>query len=211
MRDLHTYLRALRGLIAAGRYRQIKTQRRIALHLDARVEFTLAADSLLHVMDKLVVLTRSQKTLGRTHIQINDNGRMIIEGKVLLYPCSAFVVDAGASLKIGGGTYIGDASRVICQTGIDIGRDCALSWEVQIMDSDLNRIEHNGEIVNKPEPIRIEDHVWIGSRTTILKGVVIGEGAVIGCNSVVTRSIPPLALAAGNPCRVIREGVSWKG
>ena len=51
----------------------------------------------------------------------------------------------------------------------------------------------------------IEDDVWIGAGTIILKGVRIGRGSVIGAGSVVTRDIPPYSLAAGNPCRVIRK------
>ena len=54
-------------------------------------------------------------------------------------------------------------------------------------------------------PIIIEDHVWIGGGCTILPGVTIGRGSVIGAGSVVTKSIPPMSLAVGNPCRVIRS------
>lgn len=53
-------------------------------------------------------------------------------------------------------------------------------------------------------PIRIADHVWIGSNAVILPGVSIGEGTVIGAGSVVTRDIPAGVLAVGNPCRVVR-------
>jgi len=54
-------------------------------------------------------------------------------------------------------------------------------------------------------PVRIGDDVWIGSNAVILPGVSIGEGAVIGAGSVVTKDIPPGVVAVGNPCRVIRE------
>ena len=54
------------------------------------------------------------------------------------------------------------------------------------------------------QPITIGDDVWIGGSTTVLPGVTIGDGAVIGAGSVVTRDIPPMVIAAGNPCRVIR-------
>ena len=55
------------------------------------------------------------------------------------------------------------------------------------------------------EPIVIEDKVWIGSNVVVLPGVTIGYGAVIGAGSVVTRDIPPMTVAVGTPCRVLRQ------
>lgn len=54
-------------------------------------------------------------------------------------------------------------------------------------------------------PITIEDNVWIGGNTTVLPGVTIGRNCVIGAGSVVTKDIPQNTVAAGNPCKVIRE------
>ena len=54
-------------------------------------------------------------------------------------------------------------------------------------------------------PITIEDNCWIAANVTIIGGVTIGTGSVIGAGSVVTKDIPPNSLAAGNPCRVIRQ------
>ena len=58
--------------------------------------------------------------------------------------------------------------------------------------------------VTYSKPITIEDDVWIGGGAIILPGVTIGKGSVIGTGSVVTKSIPPYSVAAGNPCRVIK-------
>ncbi len=54
-------------------------------------------------------------------------------------------------------------------------------------------------------PIFIEDDVWIGAHSIILKGVTIGARSIIGAGSVVTKSIPADCVAAGNPCKVIRK------
>ncbi len=54
------------------------------------------------------------------------------------------------------------------------------------------------------KPIVIEDKVWIGSNAVVLPGVRIGFGAVIGAGSVVSRDIPPMTVAVGTPCRVVR-------
>ena len=55
------------------------------------------------------------------------------------------------------------------------------------------------------KPIIIGDNVWLGINVTVLKGVTIGNGSLIGAGSVVTRSIPPNVMAAGNPCKVLRN------
>lgn len=96
---------------------------------------------------------------------------------------------------------------------VNIGGDCI------IMDSDAHnldwRIRDSGEMFSATEtldghtakcaPIVIEDHVLIGARSIILKGVTIGEGSVIGAGSVVVKDIPAHSIAAGNPCRVIKR------
>ncbi|GAC1668444.1 MAG: hypothetical protein NVS9B2_11440 [Steroidobacteraceae bacterium] len=54
-------------------------------------------------------------------------------------------------------------------------------------------------------PVRIENRAWLGFNVSLLPGVVIGEGAIIGAGSVVTKSVPAWTIAAGNPARVLRE------
>ena len=56
-----------------------------------------------------------------------------------------------------------------------------------------------------PKPVRIDDNVWLGVNATVLKGVTIGANSVIGAGSVVTANIPANVIAAGNPCKIIRE------
>lgn len=59
--------------------------------------------------------------------------------------------------------------------------------------------------ISTSKPITIENNVWIGANAVICGGVTIGEESVIGAGSVVTKDIPPMVVAAGNPCRVIRK------
>ena len=65
--------------------------------------------------------------------------------------------------------------------------------------------ERRNQGLEYARPITVGDDVWIGAGVSVLPGVTIGQGAVIGAGSVVNRDIPPRVLAAGNPCRVIRE------
>lgn len=64
--------------------------------------------------------------------------------------------------------------------------------------------DQRAEGIMQARPITIGDNAWLGANVTVLPGVTIGDGAVIGAGSVVTRSIPPMTVAVGNPCRPLR-------
>lgn len=85
---------------------------------------------------------------------------------------------------------------------IQIGNNVKIGANVTIMDGDAHLDDPRS---GTPRPIYIEDNVWVGANCIILKGVTIGKGSLIGAGSVVTKSIPSGVVAAGNPCRVIRE------
>ena len=70
------------------------------------------------------------------------------------------------------------------------------------MDSQVRRSSNEG---TKSAPVVIEDDVWVGAHCIILKGVTIGARSIIGAGSVVTKSIPADCVAAGNPCKVIKN------
>ena len=103
--------------------------------------------------------------------------------------------------------------KIIIGNSVNIGGDCI------IMDSDAHtldwRVRDSGEFYSKKEtldthlakcsPIQIEDHVLIGTRCIILKGVTIGCHSIIAAGSVVTKDIPANVIAGGNPCKIIRE------
>jgi len=102
-------------------------------------------------------------------------------------------------IKIGEGGFIGmDGWFEECYPHrIEIGDNVTISFRVTLVAHGPRR--------RKDMRIRIEDGVYIGCNTTVLAGVTIGKGAKIGAGSVVTKDIPPGVVAAGNPCRVIRE------
>jgi acetyltransferase-like isoleucine patch superfamily enzyme len=84
------------------------------------------------------------------------------------------------------------------------------------MDSDVHKHAEEGVNINKvssddiTSEIIIGNKVWIGGNCTILKGVNIGNGAVIGAGSVVSKDVPPNVLATGNPCKIMKENYQWK-
>jgi maltose O-acetyltransferase len=129
------------------------------------------------------------------------------------------VLPHGGSIRLGRSCFIGEGSRLWSARAIVIGDRVLISHGVNIHDADSHslsatrRFEHCQQIFSTghPEiledvagaPILIEDDAWIGFNTTILKGVTIGQGAVIGACSVVTKDVPAYAIVAGNPARVI--------
>ena len=94
-------------------------------------------------------------------------------------------------------------------SSISIGRRCLIAANCQIFDGsghDLSFDDISNRINTKgnTKPIVIEDDVWIGANSIILPGVRVGRGSIIGAGSVVTKEIPSMVHAAGNPARVIR-------
>jgi acetyltransferase-like isoleucine patch superfamily enzyme len=132
---------------------------------------------------------------------INRGGKIFVDN-VQFYSGVRLEIGEGAVIKIGKGTYLNRNTIVVAEKLIDIGNNCRIAWDVVIMDSDLHALPGN-EIENKP--VVIEDNVWIGCRCIILKGVRIGEGAVIAAGSVITKDVPKYSLVAGVPGRVIKQ------
>jgi serine acetyltransferase len=106
-----------------------------------------------------------------------------------------------ALLHIGERVAIGDRSEIHVGKKVVIGNDVMISWDCVIMDRDYHGILG----AEKKEPVIIKDHAWIGCRAIILKGVTIGEGAIIAAGSVVTKDVLPHTVVGGNPAKLIRN------
>ena len=135
-------------------------------------------------------------------------------------------IGARLSAKEGARIVIGDRTTIRgglvgAAVSITIGDDVIISNSVHIYDNNNHptdpkqRLEmtQSGSFYgplwawerSSKAPVVIEDNVWIGERSTILKGVTIGKGSVIVCDSVVTKSIPPYSVACGNPAKVVKH------
>jgi acetyltransferase-like isoleucine patch superfamily enzyme len=115
-----------------------------------------------------------------------------------------FLAYEGARIAIGDHTYINYGTSISAYASVSIGQHCHLGHYTLILDNN----EHDSRIhrlLPESKPVVIEDHVWIGSRVTILPGVRIGQHTSVGAGSVVTKSIPPHSVAVGNPARVVRS------
>lgn len=131
---------------------------------------------------------------------INKGGELYAEN-CQFYSGVRLEVGKNGKLIIKNGTYLNRNTLIIAHKLVEIGRDCKISWDVIIMDSDLHPLPGEKNIIEKP--IFIGDNVWIGCRVIILKGVKIGNNAVIAAGSVVTKDVPENSIVAGVPARII--------
>lgn len=129
----------------------------------------------------------------------NSGGKVCAEN-CQFYSGVRLEVGKDATIRVGNGTYLNRNTVVVAQKSVEIGSDCRIAWDVVIMDSDLHPLPGQ-ELESKP--IIIEDQVWIGCRSIILKGVRIGTGAVIAAGAVVTKDVPPFTVVGGVPARVL--------
>ncbi len=113
-------------------------------------------------------------------------------------------VDFGKNITIGKGVFINSSCCFQDQGGITIGDGCFIGHQVVFatIDHDLNPEKRNEY---HTAPIVLEKNVWIGSHSTILKGVTIGEGSVVAAGAVVTKDVPPMTVVAGVPAKVMRR------
>lgn len=121
-------------------------------------------------------------------------------------------------LTIGDNCFINARTVIESFEQVQIGSDAQIGFDVIISDGQHHstnwadrvsdqRIWRNGGSVNaetlETKPVIVEDGVWIGARAIILPGITLGEGSTVGAGSVVTKSVPPFSVAAGNPARIV--------
>ena len=116
-------------------------------------------------------------------------------------------IEAQGKLSVGARTVFGHHCTLGVLESVEIGEDCLIADLVDIRDHD-----HNFERLDIPiirqgasfAPVKIGNGVWIGAKATLVKGVTIGDNAIIGANAVVTKDIPANAIAVGVPAKVAR-------
>ena len=147
----------------------------------------------------------------RTRIFIGSDSH--IRGEILVF-------GYGGNISVGERCFIGENSRVWSSVNILIGNDVLISHNVNIVDTNSHEIDHidraesfvhliksghpkkNDNIISSP--IVIGNHVWISFNSIILRGVTIGNGAIIAAGSVVTKDVEPFTMVGGNPAKLIK-------
>ncbi len=188
-------------------------QRRKLRKLGSRVSIASSARLLRSFTVRFLAATED-----RTYLTVGEN----------CFLNASFVFEAKTGeIRLGQRCYLGGNTSVLCRNRVTLGNDVTIAWDVTIYDHDSHSMDWRDrakvvklfyERYGKSDcfdlidwanvgtaPIVIEDRVWIGFGATVLKGVTIGEGAIVASRSVVTHDIEPYTVVAGNPARVIRK------
>jgi len=135
--------------------------------------------------------------------RLDNDSELNVEQFIIRPGCNIHVASkAKLELKTG---YINTGSAIKCKSNIYVGHNVVIGHGVIIRDNDAHHISDKADT----SPIKIEDNVWIGDRAMILKGVTIGEGAVVGAGAVVTHDVPAHSLVVGVPAKVKKRNVYW--
>lgn len=155
---------------------------------------------------------RSATSLGR-RVRLRGNpvvsnaGRMTIGAQTRLVSTVArleLVTLPSGYLEIGDNVFVNYGTSLVSSEHVKIGNDCLIGSHVMVMDCDFHRVEDKA-FDTAGRPVVIEDRVWLGNRSMVLKGVRVGHDSVVAAGAIVTRDVPPRSLVAGVPAKVVRR------
>lgn len=176
-------------------------------------EKMLAGEPYDGLEPELVAARRAARAvLDRFNAELDEAKRMALlaglfgsfgEGTFFERP---FFCDYGSNIRIGSNSFANTGCVFLDGAPITIGDGVNIASGVQLITADHPRDPAlRARDVEMAKPVTIGDTVWIGAGAIVLPGITIGEGATVGAGSVVTRDVPANVVAAGNPCRLIRE------
>lgn len=138
------------------------------------------------------------------------DGALELRGNVQVGVGASRMVGEGGRLAIGARSYFSPNTTIVAMNSVEIGEDCAVSWDVQLLDEDFHEVIVDGEVRPTSGPISVGNHVWVGSRATVLKGAVIPDETAVAAGAVVSGQFTETGtVLAGCPAWVVRKNVVW--
>lgn len=144
------------------------------------------------------------------------NVRCVLEIDGYINVADRLIIGRGSRICVGRNAVLNvkemlNTSRLhlVCTNEMQIGKNVLIAWDTTLMDSDMHSIIdlNNNQLIPKSKKVIIDDNVWIGTRSIILKGTYIASGSVIGAGSVVAGKYNVKnSIIAGNPAKVIKSG-----
>ena len=141
-----------------------------------------------------------------TRLLVEQGGILEVNGNFQMYSGGFIRVVKNGHLILNGG-FINEGVEITCAKKVTIGKGCKIARNVVIRGYDAHTLELPDYEISKE--ITIGEHVWIGTRAMILKGVKIGDGAVIAAGAIVTKDVPAGSIVAGVPAKVVKEDIKW--
>jgi acetyltransferase-like isoleucine patch superfamily enzyme len=160
------------------------------------------------------------------NVRMPEERKYLVAGNDSVVSGNFIFENKNGNVLVGDRTFIGGGDFISINT-IEVGSDVLISWGCTFMDNNAHSLrweERKNDVLEwkkgieqnkigfyknwekvKSAPIKIMDKAWIGFNCTVLKGVTIGTGAIVGAGSIVTGDIPEWTIVAGNPAKVIRE------
>lgn len=137
-------------------------------------------------------------------INIRSRGKLTVGKDLHARRNLTLLVLNGAKLTIGENVFMNTNVSITAMESVTIGNNVKIANNVVIIDHDHDYMNQN--IGYNSAPVTIGDYVWIGANATILKGVRIGNNAVVAAGAVVTKDVPDNAVVGGVPAKVIKQG-----
>lgn len=149
-----------------------------------------------------------------SNIDIWGSGNIImVEKNVELNGTRIVLRGNNCTVKIGSNTHFCN-STLVCmgsKNELTFGEGCMIADGAEFWNTDTHPIlDFNNNVINVSKPIHLGNKVWIGKNSKVLKGVTIGNNAIIGMCSIVTKNIEPNTINVGIPTKKIKSGVHWK-
>lgn len=141
---------------------------------------------------------------------LNVNGTLNFLGNSSIGRGCRFDIGEHAKVTVGNGTYINHFTKLIIKHCLEIGNNCAISWDCSFLDEDFHNIYYEGKKAVRSNGIKIGNNVWIGANVSLYKGVEISNGSIVAANSVVKSAfVEENVLIAGNPATIVKRNVKW--
>lgn len=134
-----------------------------------------------------------------------ESAALKVRGSFRFYTGCQISINERAQLILGRG-YANGRLNLACFERIEIGDGVAIGENVTLRDSDTYSLKSDR---SPTAPITIGNNVWLGLNSTVLKGVTVGDGAVVAAGAMVIEDVPPRSLVAGVPARVKKTNVTW--
>ena len=138
-------------------------------------------------------------------------GKVVFKGDAVIKYGAKIIVGEAGTLKVGKNFRISSGSSVICYQSVEVGDDCRISWDSQIIDTDFHRVyDLESNHINPNKDVKLGNNCWIGNHCLVQKGTRLADMVVLSSNSMINKIIDcSNVILAGSPAKVIRDSITW--